>query len=231
MYQLNNAAEYLIMTAARLPDKLAFADDGQGFTFAEILHASMSAGERIYKEAGGIRKRIAVIVDRSAISLVGCFAAHFAGSCYVPIDSKMPEDRMNDILEQVEPSAVLYTAKNAKAAARLEGKYKTLMTEDIMYSPYDPFLWDKISAEVLDIDPAYMIFTSGSTGKPKGILISHRSLIDFTEWMADVSETDENDVLANQAPFYFDLSVKDIYQTLRNGCTTYIIAKKLFMSQ
>ena len=44
MYQLNNAAEYLIMTAARLPDKLAFADDGQGFTFAELLHASMSAG-------------------------------------------------------------------------------------------------------------------------------------------------------------------------------------------
>ena len=69
MYQLNNAAEYLIMTAARLPDKLAFADDGQGFTFAEILHASMSAGERIYKEAGGIRKRIAVIVDRSALSM------------------------------------------------------------------------------------------------------------------------------------------------------------------
>ena len=229
MYQLNNAAEYLIMTAARLPDKLSFADDGQGFTFAELLHASMSAGEMIYKEAGGIRKRIAVIVERSALSLVGCFAALFAGSCYVPIDSKMPEDRMNDILEQVEPSAVLYTAKNAKVVAKLEGKYKTLMTEDIMYSPYDPFLWDKISAEVLDIDPAYMIFTSGSTGKPKGILISHRSLIDFTEWMAEVSEVDENDVLANQAPFYFDLSVKDIYQTLRNGCTTYIIAKKLFM--
>ena len=55
MYQLNNAAEYLIMTAARLPDKLSYADDGQGFTFAELLHASMSAGERIYKEAGGIR--------------------------------------------------------------------------------------------------------------------------------------------------------------------------------
>ena len=127
----------------------------------------MSAGERIYKEAGGIRKRIAVIVDRSALSLVGCFGALFAGSCYVPIDSKMPDDRMNDILEQVEPSAVLYTAKNAKAAARLEGKYKTLMTEDIMSCPYDPFLWDKISAEVLDIDPAYMIFTSGSTGKPE----------------------------------------------------------------
>lgn len=56
MYQLNNAAEYLIMTAARLPDKLAFADDGQGFTFAELLHASMSAGERIYQRSGRNKK-------------------------------------------------------------------------------------------------------------------------------------------------------------------------------
>ncbi len=229
MYQLNNAAEYLVKTAARIPNKLAFADDGRGYTFGELLAASMSAGEQIYREVEGIRKRIAVIVDRSAVSLVGCFGVLFAGSCYVPIDNKMPEDRMNDILSQIEPSAVLYSLKDKKTAAKLEGKYKTLLIEEISEKPYDPFLWDKISAEVLDIDPAYMIFTSGSTGKPKGILISHRSLIDFTEWMAETTEITEDSVLGNQAPFYFDLSVKDIYQTLRNGCTTYIIAKKLFM--
>ena len=82
---------------------------------------------------------------------------------------------------------------------------------------------------VLDIDPAYVIFTSGSTGTPKGILISHRALIDFTEWMGETCNVSEDDVLGNQAPFYFDLSVKDIYQTLRNGCTTHILPKKLFM--
>lgn len=56
MYQLNNAAEYLIMTAARLPDKLAFADDGQGFTFAELLHASMSAGGENIQRGGRNKK-------------------------------------------------------------------------------------------------------------------------------------------------------------------------------
>lgn len=229
MYQLNNAANYLVMTAEKLPNKLAFVDEENSFTFRELLTASMNAGEMIYRESGSIRNRIAVMVDRTAVSLVGCFAALFAGSCYVPIDARMPEDRMNDILEQINPSAVLYSSKNAKIAAKLEMKYKTLMLENIMAEPCDPSYWNKISSSVLDIDPAYIIFTSGSTGKPKGILISHRSLIDFTEWMAEISGVTENDVLGNQAPFYFDLSVKDIYQTLRSGCTTYVIPKKLFM--
>lgn len=60
---------------------------------------------------------------------------------------------MNDILEQVEPSAVLYTAKNAKVAAKLEGKYKTLMTEDIMYSPYDPFCGIKFPQRCSTLTP------------------------------------------------------------------------------
>ncbi|MGN1410454.1 MAG: AMP-binding protein, partial [Eubacteriales bacterium] len=229
MYLIKNAAEYLINTAERLPDKTAFADDGRSFTFGELLGFSRRVGQRVYSVSGGVRERIAVLVDRSAVSLLGCIGVLFSGSCYVPIDDKMPSDRMEEILSQINPAAVLYSEKDAKVAEKLCERYKTIIIEDAMNSEYDPSLEEKIFASVLDIDPAYMIFTSGSTGKPKGILISHRSLIDFTEWMAEVSGVAENDVLGNQAPFYFDLSVKDIYQTLRNGCTTHIIAKKFFM--
>lgn len=35
--------------------------------------------------------------------------------------------------------------------------------------------------------------------------------------------------MGNQAPFYFDLSVKDIYLTLKCGATTHIIPKKDFL--
>lgn len=88
---------------------------------------------------------------------------------------------------------------------------------------------DEAREKVLDTDPAYMIFTSGSTGFPKGIVISHRSVIDFTEWMSETFEFCEDDIFGNQAPFYFDLSVKDIYQTLKNGASCHIIPKKMFM--
>lgn len=82
---------------------------------------------------------------------------------------------------------------------------------------------------MLDIDPAYVIFTSGSTGIPKGIVICHRSVIDFTEWFVSAGGFTQEDVLANQAPFYFDLSVKDIYTALKTGATVHIIPQKLFL--
>ena len=82
---------------------------------------------------------------------------------------------------------------------------------------------------VLDIDPVYVIYTSGSTGTPKGIVISHRSLLDFIEWMANACNFTSDDILANQAPFYFELSVKDIYITLKCGTTTHILSRKRLM--
>ena len=92
----------------------------------------------------------------------------------------------------------------------------------------DAVLLEAIREQRLDIDPLYAIFTSGSTGIPKGVLVSHRSVIDFMEEFVEIFEITDKDVIGNQAPFDFDVSVKDIYSTLKTGATMQIIPKKLF---
>ncbi len=65
----------------------------------------------------------------------------------------------------------------------------------------------------------------------KGVSITHRSVIDYIDWVTDTFSITENDKFGNQAPFYFDNSVLDIYSCLKTGATLYIIPKKLFFNQ
>ena len=81
---------------------------------------------------------------------------------------------------------------------------------------------------MIDTDPLYVNFTSGSTGLPKGVLVSHRSVLDFIDVFADTFSFTSNDRIGNQAPFDFDVSVKDIYGALKAQATLVIIPRRLF---
>lgn len=233
MSLIKNAFEYLELTAHRVPDKIAFSDESQCYTFAQLYNNALAVGTFLAHEIGrekcGVQKNIVVLVDRCALSLVGMLGALSAGYTYVPLDVKMPAERLSAILDTVKPVAILFNEKDRKSAEKWTETAPIYALEELVKVSPDSELLSDIRKKVLDIDPVYMIFTSGSTGMPKGIVISHRALVDFTEWMAEDCELSESDILANQAPFYFDLSVKDIYQTLRNGSTTYILPKKFFM--
>jgi amino acid adenylation domain-containing protein len=222
-----NVLEYLEATAARLPDKAAFVDEGGEVTFAALLDGARAIGSALCVAAPGGRP-VAVLTDRTAISITGFLGALQAGCCYVPIDNKMPQERMRSILTQLRPAALLYAARDAATAHAVGDGIPLLELESAMRTEINAAALSERRAHVLDIDPAYIIFTSGSTGTPKGILISHRSVIDFVEWFTESCELSERDVLGNQAPFYFDLSVKDLYTTLSCGATTHILPRKFF---
>ena len=228
MYQ-RNLLDYLRNTARRLPDKVSFCDGKTAYTYAELYSLSASVGTAAARLVGAPDKPVFVMVDRTAVSVLGLMSVLQAGCFYVPVDRKTPSDRFEAMLTQIDPPLIVCSAHDkAKTEELAEGR-PVLCIEEAADTEPDTELLTERQLSVLDSDPAYCIFTSGSTGTPKGILISHRSAIDFTEWMAETCGVTEDDVLGNQAPFYFDLSVKDLYQTLRNGTTTHILPQRFFM--
>ena len=84
------------------------------------------------------------------------------------------------------------------------------------------------------LDPsqlAYILYTSGSTGRPKGVMLSHGNAACFIDWCSDVFEPNENDRFSSHAPFHFDLSILDIYVSLKHGATLVIVEERLGRNQ
>ncbi len=105
---------------------------------------------------------------------------------------------------------------------------KTLLISELLQGDVNWNRLAEISNKISSMDVLYVLFTSGSTGIPKGVTIGQRSVMDYTEWVTDTFGVNEHTVLGNQAPFYFDNSVLDIYQMISVGATLHIIPRKLF---
>ena len=63
----------------------------------------------------------------------------------------------------------------------------------------------ELADKILDVDPVYTFFTSGSTGTPKGVIINNHNVIDYTDWAVKTFPINENTIMGNQSPFYFDI--------------------------
>ena len=224
-----NVLEYLDISAKKFPNKVVYTDEQKEITFKQLEDYSKNIGMQIIQKTEKINTPIVVFVDRNVDSLIAFFGILYSGNFYVPIDNKMPVERIKKVLEKVNPSLILYNNNDKELFDIVKEGYKGLEINYINGIKIDDERINARRKKVLDIDPVYVIFTSGSTGTPKGIVIAHKNVIDFTDWMVNAIGFDENDVMANQAPFYFDLSVKDIYVTLKVGATMHILTRKQLM--
>ena len=221
--------DYLDETVRLYPDKVAFVDESESITYRGLK-------ERAYRIASALipniesRSPIAVCLGQKVSSIVAFLGIAYAGDFYTPIDESMPKDRIKKIINTLNPKCMII-------GESIFDKMKEYIPENIQIIVYEKCIADDCDVETveerknktIDADPLYVLFTSGSTGTPKGVIIAHKSVTDYIDWVHDTFDIDSNSILGNQAPFYFDNSVLDIYATIKSGATNYIIPRKHFV--
>ncbi|MBQ6455213.1 MAG: amino acid adenylation domain-containing protein [Eggerthellaceae bacterium] len=226
MIQQHSVLEYLEQSAFARPDAIAVTDEHGQMTYSELLSASKAAGCALaqYDVAG---HPVIVLAEKSIETLRSFFGILYAGGFYVPVDPSVPDSRLESMFETLEHP---YVITDADGLERVSSVLPEASSVDIasIAAPVNQALLDAIRQNASENDPAYVLFTSGSTGTPKGVCVSHRAIIDFIDCFVDTFGFTEGDIFANQAPFDFDVSVKDIYSSMCVGGTLAIVPRPLF---
>lgn len=224
---MKSVMEYLNNTAELYAEKVAFEDDNRKLTFKELQTEAKAIATVIAKK-NIFKKPIAIFMDKCVECVVAFMGVAYSGNFYTPIDSKMPVARIEKILETLVPEILITDKKHFELAKSFFDTSNILLYEEIRENVIDKYLLKSIDDKIIDTDILYVLFTSGSTGIPKGVTISHKSLIAYIEWGSKEFKISNKEIIGNQTPFYFSMSIFDIYQTIKNGCTMIIIPKLFF---
>ncbi len=249
-----NILEWLEQRCRQTPDKIAFGDRQDSLSYAQTAAASKTlacglknaleqnraaAGpENAYPHtdpdsgpgnAGGNIGSVAIYMDKTVHTLCGMFGVVYAGGYYSNIDTQFPSERVTEILKSLKPAAILTDASHYAEASSRFSEYAPVLSYDLLQeSSIDKPWLAHVRSMHCDTNPLYCNFTSGSTGTPKGVLVSHRSVIDFISIFVEEFGIGEQDILANQAPLDFDVSVKDIYSGMAAGARVQLIPREYF---
>lgn len=194
-------------------------------TYGELKEYSDKLATYIRKVIPDDGRPIIVYGHKHSSMLYAFLGCVKSGHPYCPIDISIPLDRVAEIINIAQSNLVINTFDEQHFIVETISSRKmsniVAETESII---------EIFSAELHSDKIFYIIFTSGSTGVPKGVEITSRSLDNFLTWMKeyfDISDSRNNTVFLNQAPFSFDLSVMDIYTSLFVGGTIWSLDKKL----
>lgn len=157
---------------------------------------------------------IIIAAERSIEMILGIYAILKAGAAYVPVDPLYPTERVNYIIEDCKPKAILTYHVNI---------FSSLPIFDLE----DDRVW-KGNTENPDFvnkpeDFVYCIYTSGTTGKPKGVLNMHKGLFNLISWMQTKYPLTSQDAILQKTTFVFDVSASEIFWWCFSGAKLVIL--------
>nr|AKA59494.1 non-ribosomal peptide synthetase [uncultured bacterium AZ_379] len=205
-------AKLAAQCAARPNAPAVISSRGQ-LSFRDLDEKARRFAARLRPLVRGDEPVVALVLGRSEDLIVSMLAAWKAGCCFSPIDPEYPDARIDFILADLRPCAVV--THDASLHDRLAGTIPVL-------SPEMPPGEETVGSQEPLPDPdslAYVLYTSGTTGEPKGVPIRHRNLAHFADWYIDAFDVAPGDRGSQVSSVSFDASMWEVWPTLCAGAT------------
>ena len=225
--QKNNILDYLEETEEKYRYNTAVSDGEESLTWHELIVMAKKTGcgiSRITQPGSPVP----VMMEKSPITLAVMLGAVYAGCFYVPVNPDNPPERLEKIFQTLESEIIIADRKSREFLMSQNSSCKIILAEELLQEDVNAGRLAAIREKSRETDILYGLFTSGSTGTPKAVAVSHGAVLRFIGHFTEIFGISQEDVIGNQAPFDFDVSVKDIYSSVMTGADLVLIPKEYF---
>ncbi|WP_166904688.1 non-ribosomal peptide synthetase [Mycobacterium sp. DL440] len=209
----------------RDPGAVAVSFDGNHVTYGALDAAANRLAHLLVEQGIGPGQRVALLFSRSIEAIVAIIGVLKTGAAYVPIDPSVPAARLEFVLADSAPIAVVSTAD---LLDRLSGRGLTVIDVDDPAVASQPATTPLI--EPAGDDVAYLIYTSGTTGVPKGVAIPHRNVTRLLDAIDRDVALSPGQVWAQSHSLAFDFSVWEIFGALLHGGRLVVVPESVTRS-
>ena len=210
----------LIQRRAELtPGALAVRSREESVTYQE-LEARSSQMAHYLRSMGVVSGSIVGLCLGRSDFAISALAVLKAGAAYLPLDPKLPERRLQYMLESAKVAAVLASSSTRQSVPT--GNTRVI---DVQASAAEI----ESCSSTFDVprakanDAAYVIFTSGSTGAPKPVVVGHDSLLNLVEWHNRTFNITAADRATRLASIGFDAAVWELWPYLVAGASVHFV--------
>ena len=221
MGKVKKLHELLEKSARLFPENIAIKYINYSISYSQLNITANQIKETLLFNNIKVGSRVSICSPKSIEFVSAVFGILKAGAAYLPIDYSSPIDRNKFIIENCEVAAIIIT-KDLYQHFKNEFTYITDLGNDLVIAKNNN---SKLKKSPEDL--AYLLYTSGSTGVPKGVMYSNSSALAFIDWSSETFKPNAEDCFSSHAPFHFDLSIFDLFVSIKHGAKLILIKEDI----
>ncbi|GAA3947256.1 fatty acid--CoA ligase family protein [Microbacterium soli] len=195
----------LDMSATAMSDRILIGTKAEGLTPAELRRRALAGAAHIRKSGALV---VGYLGGNGPEFPVALFAAAYAGVPFLPLNFRLSDEQLDEILERQE--GLLLLTRDAKRIG----------TGAFSLDEFERIAREGVGEEATPTEPdevAVILMTSGTTAAPKSALLRHQNLTSYIFSSVDFASTEPKAATIVSVPPYHIAAVANMLSNLFAG--------------